>query len=64
MSSEENIIVASVSVLRNGEVFMIQEKKASAYGLWNFPSGRGRRGKIWPRPLFGKLRRRLDWTYG
>jgi len=33
MSSEENIIVASVSVLRNGEVFMVQEKKASAYDL-------------------------------
>ncbi|PQP85907.1 NUDIX hydrolase, partial [Paenibacillus sp. AR247] len=45
MNSEENIIVASVSVLRNGEVFMIQEKKASAYGLWNFPSGRREAGE-------------------
>ncbi|MBB3129461.1 8-oxo-dGTP pyrophosphatase MutT (NUDIX family) [Paenibacillus rhizosphaerae] len=45
MNPEENIIVASVSVLRNGEVLMIQEKKASAYGLWNFPSGQRETGE-------------------
>ncbi|OZB96223.1 NUDIX hydrolase [Paenibacillus sp. XY044] len=45
MNSEEHIIVASVSVLRNGEVLMVREKKASAYGLWNFPSGRRETGE-------------------
>ena len=33
------VLVASVSVVRDGSVLMVREGKASAKDLWNFPSG-------------------------
>ncbi|WDL97168.1 NUDIX domain-containing protein [Alicyclobacillus sp. ALC3] len=35
----KTVLVASVSVVRNGSLLMVRENKSSAKDLWNFPSG-------------------------
>lgn len=39
-------VVAGVIIKRNDEYLLVQEKKASAYGLWNIPSGHVDEGEL------------------
>lgn len=39
------VLVASVSIINNGELLMIEENKPGEEGRWNFPSGRIEQGE-------------------
>ncbi|WP_211745687.1 NUDIX domain-containing protein [Paenibacillus sp. Marseille-Q4541] len=45
MSKGPIVLVASVSIVSNGRLLIIEEKKPYAEGLWNFPSGRLEQGE-------------------
>lgn len=40
MRQDANVLVASVSIMQENKVLMIQETKPAARNKWNFPSGR------------------------
>ncbi|WJY27539.1 NUDIX domain-containing protein [Sporosarcina trichiuri] len=39
MAEKHSVLVTSVSIIREGKVFLVQEGKPAAHGKWNFPSG-------------------------
>lgn len=45
MTQNGIVLVVSVSVIKNNEVLIIQESKASFINKWNFPSGRIEQGE-------------------
>jgi 8-oxo-dGTP pyrophosphatase MutT (NUDIX family) len=45
MTQNGIVLVVSVSIIKNNEVLMIKENKASALNQWNFPSGRIEQGE-------------------
>jgi len=38
-------VIAGVIIKRNNKYLLVQEKKASVYGLWNFPAGHVGKGE-------------------
>ena len=43
--AEKVVAVASVAIVQDGRILMVQEGQLSARGLWNFPSGHVEQGE-------------------
>lgn len=54
------VLVASVSIVRHGELLMIEEKKPGEAGQWNFPSGKVEYGE----PILGAALREVKEETG
>jgi mutator protein MutT len=54
------ISIVDVAIIRDGKLLMVQERKQSAYGLWNFPGGKVEEGETLERAACREIKEELN----
>lgn len=51
--------ISDVIIIENNKVLLVQERKQSAYGLWNFPGGRVEQGETPEQAAYREIQEEL-----